>query len=164
MERSQFYITKKEILNWCRPWHQGLCFNDYTSTELIKLKLKTVNSRIKNVDNIVKKVSNKLFSIQRKQSRGSYKGQLALSCQLQGTPVKIDENKILLPKSMTKLSIGGMPKSCKSILVKNMSFCSDIEVFGLPGVYPVRNSKAKIMVINLKEQPKLVRRNILLWR
>ena len=40
-----------------------------------------------------------------------------------------------------------------------MSFCSDNEVFGMPGVYPVRNSKAKIMVMNLKEQPKLVRRN-----
>ena len=134
MERSKFYITKKEILNWCRPWHQGLCVNDYTSTELSKSKLKTVNSRIKNVANIVKKVSTKLFSIQSKQSRGSYKGQLALSCQLQGkiTPVKNDENKILLPKSMTKLSIEGMPKGCKSILVENMSFCSDNGVFGMP--------------------------------
>ena len=60
---------------------------------------------------------------------------------------------------MNKLSIGGIPKSCKSIFVENMSFCSDNDSFGMPGVYPVRNSKAKIMVMNLKEQPKLVRRN-----
>ena len=160
LEGEEPVYIKKEVLNWCRPWHQGSHDFLYTPTKLSKLKLKTLNSRIKNVVNIVKKCLTNFISIQRKQSRGSYKGQLALSCQPQGkiTPVKINKNMILLPKSMTKWSIGGIPKGCNSILVENMSFCSDNEVFGMPGVYPVRNSKAKIMVINLKEQPKLVRR------
>ena len=133
MERSKFYITKKEILNWCRPWHQGLCVNDYTSTELSKSKLKTVNSRIKNVANIVKKCLPNFFLFKVNSPKKATKDSWHC-CQLQGkiTPVKNDENKILLPKSMTKLSIEGMPKGCKSILVENMSFCSDNGVFGMP--------------------------------
>ena len=150
-----------ELIQAVAPENSGLHFNKYTPDELSKLKLKTVNSRIKNVDNIVKKVSNKSFSIRRKQSGGSYKGQLALGCQLQGkiTPVKIAENRILLPQSMTKLGLDNIPKRCKSILIENLSLCADNEVLGMPGVYPVRNGKARIMVMNLKEQPKLIRKN-----
>ncbi len=44
-----------ELVQTLAPGKSGLCFNDYTPTELSKLKLKTVNSRIKNVANIVKK-------------------------------------------------------------------------------------------------------------
>ena len=44
-----------ELVQTLVPGKSGLCFDNYTPTELSKLELKTVNSRIKNFANIVKK-------------------------------------------------------------------------------------------------------------